>query len=216
MSVNQANTASYPQQSTKNVIYDTDSTSLRLEIIDLIKQKIDNSLLTSTDFLDFEKEMIIKGALESLVNLKSRVEADSSRQVSKIILHILEQNYYILASKNNKYLKLRDLSWNQVFGIMPEIRVVLKNKQNLLHDLELFISQVQDKCSHPYQYYWLLLDKSKDPRAILTPEENFLLNYLQSYDKAMNKNSKVTKSFYESQQNSDKKFSIRKMIKSWL
>jgi hypothetical protein len=207
-----------PQTTNKTVISDTETTHLRLEVVEYVRAKLDIAQIASVDFQDFERDIVIAGLLEGLVNLKNRSETDSSRRISRIILAIIEQNYEILASKHNKYLKLRDLSWDKVFGIIPEIRILLKGKPAMMNDIIVFIGKVKEKCPFPYQYYWILHTKSKDPRAKLIPEEIFLFSYLQDYVKAMNKNTKELSDHYK-QGEKDKEikkgmFGLRAAIKS--
>jgi hypothetical protein len=208
------NNASNPN-SAKIIISEVETTGLRLELVDYVKSVLDLSQIASIDFQDFEKDIIINGLLEGLVKLKNRTDTDSSKRISKIIMGIIEQRYDILASKKNKYLKLRDLSWDKVFGIIFEIKIILKSKPQLLQEMIVFIDKVKEKCPFPYQYYWILHAKSKDPRAKLIPEEIFLLSYLQDYDKAMNKNTREFTSHYQKIRNPKKGlFGLRDAIKT--
>lgn len=200
--------------SAKTAISDVETTALRLEIVALVKNRLEQKDTASNDFLEFERDVVILGVLESLVKLKNRAETDSTRTISRKILEIIEEKYDVLASKKNKFLKLRDLSWDRVFGIIPEIRIILKSKPTLLFDTELFIAKVKEKCAYPYQYYWLLESRAKDPRSNLTTEEQFLLAYLRDYDKAINRNTKEVVDHYKQQNGLARRFDFRNFFKS--
>jgi hypothetical protein len=183
----------------KPAISDNESTGLRIEIIDYAKSRLDADQLNSSDFRDFETDIMIRGVLEGLVKLKDRAETDSAKQISKKILKVIEERYDILASVNNRYLKLRDLSWDKVFGVLPEIRQILKNRTSLSVQIVEFIDRIKEKCAHPYQYYWLLEEKFRDDRATKTEVEEFLYRYLGKYkrvtdQRAKDVNSKSTRS----------------------
>lgn len=211
--ISPSSTISDNQSMSKIIIADTETTTLRLEIVDYVKTQLEITAIASPDFLEFEKDIVLTGLLEGLVKLKNRADNDSSKRASRIILDIIEDHYDILASKKNKYLKLRDLSWDKVFGILPEIKILLKHKQVLLNDILIFINKVKEKCPLPYQYYWILNTRAKDPRSKLIPEEIFLLDYLQDYDKAITKNTKELKNHYRSESRQGM-FGIRAAIKS--
>lgn len=205
------------QTEDKIVIADTETTTLRLEIVEYVKKQLEITEIASIDFLEFEKDIVLTGLLEGLVKLKNRTDSDSSKRASRIILDIVEERYDIVASKKNKYLKLRDLSWDKVFCVLPEIQILLKKKPALLTDILIFVNKVKEKCPRPYQYYWILNTRAKDPRSKLIPEEVFLLDYLKDYDKAITKNTKDLKNHYKDEVNTQNKqglFGIRAAIKS--
>jgi hypothetical protein len=212
--MNSTNHVSNPNIENKIIINDLDTTSLRLEIVEFVKTNLELGQIATPDFQEFEKEIIINGILEGLVKLKNRADIDSSRRVSKIIIAIIESKYNVLASKKNKFLKIRDLTWDRVFGVMFEIELILKSKPALLKEMLQFIEKIKEKCPYPYQYYWALEAKSKDPRAKLIPEEEFLLSYFGDYNKAINRNTKEFTSFYHKAQRKENGFfGIRKAIK---